>query len=257
LNSHLNNKLCIVIPVYNEQDCIVEVVDHWTQVLSFQQIDYTLILLNDGSTDNTESILKNMKKKSKRLHIINKENSGHGSTIYQGYQEAIRLKADWVFQVDSDNQFTPKDFISFWKLRSFDTIIQGVRKNRHDPQHRKTISKLLKNLIYFTHGLKIKDANCPFRLYPTRILKDFLSIIPSNSFAPNIFLSLLASKTKMLREISVTHLSRETGTVSIMRLNLIKACLTSFIQFILFRNKVSQFKLEQDNMDQILTRQAS
>jgi len=243
LNSCEHHEVILVIPVYNEQECISLVVEDWTQVLASLDINYKILLINDGSSDNTPTILDEIHNKNKRVEVVHQKNSGHGATILRGYSLALELNAQWIFQVDSDNQFNPKDFINLWQLKNKQSVLQGVRQNRHDPLHRLIISKCLKTLIYLTHFVSIRDANCPYRLYPASLLKQFLRVIPTDSFAPNIFLSILSANTKTLREISIEHRNRETGTVSIIRLNLIKACLTSLKQFFNIRKSIQNFKL--------------
>ncbi len=252
-----NNDVCLVIPVYNEQDCISQVVEEWTYILQSQKINFSILIINDGSLDNTANILENIKEKNKHLKTIHQENSGHGASIHAGYKHALNSGAKWVFQVDSDNQFSPRDFQHLWELKDQNSVIQGVRKNRHDPLHRKIISKCLKLLTAVVYGLSIRDANCPFRLYPANVLQEFIETIPKTTFAPNIFLSLLAAKTKTLREISVQHIERQTGQVSIIRWNLVKACVTSFRQFVSFRKSLQHFQLSKPKYHEKVQRKAA
>jgi hypothetical protein len=85
-------------------------------------------------------------------------------------------------------------------------------------------------------GTLIPDANIPFRLIQADFLAQLLTLIPSGAFAPNIFLAVLARRAgENLFQIPITHRDRATGTVSIVRWRLIKACLRSARELALFR----------------------
>ena len=104
--------LAVVIPVYNEELNIKEVLDDWINQL--EQINsYQLILINDGSKDKSLKILENYKKHSKNILIIDKKNEGHGKAIIDGYKKALELNAQYIFQCDSDNQIEAKEMIPY------------------------------------------------------------------------------------------------------------------------------------------------
>jgi len=84
------NKLAIIIPVFNEEDIIEKVINDWLFIA--KKFDGFIIVINDGSSDNSLKILKRINKKSNRLIIINKKNSGHGPTVYTGYKIALKKK---------------------------------------------------------------------------------------------------------------------------------------------------------------------
>ena len=86
----MTKKLAIVIPVYNEQESISNVINEWKNVIPENDLD--LIIVNDGSTDNTQHILTQLEKTLDNLVIINKENGGFGSAINTGYKHAYKQK---------------------------------------------------------------------------------------------------------------------------------------------------------------------
>ena len=94
-------ELAIVMPVYNEEAIISKVVKDW--LLRIKNINGVLIIINDGSKDNT---LKSIKKfKDRKIKLINQKNAGHGPSILKGYSYALKSKAKYIFQVDTDDQF--------------------------------------------------------------------------------------------------------------------------------------------------------
>ena len=213
-------QLAIIMPVYNEQDIIEKVVKDW--LLVAKKFNGSLIVVNDGSSDNSSKILKKINQKSIRLTIINKKNSGHGPTIYKGYEYALKKKFNFIFQVDSDDQFFTKDFDKIWQLKNSQSLILGFRKKRYDSVHRLIITRLLKflNLILFRR--LVPDANIPYRLMGYHFLKKNIKFINSKSLAPNILFSIKAAKDKKLKTLIISHKERLTGQVWIVKFKLIK-----------------------------------
>jgi len=97
--------LAVVMPVYNEEECIVKVLKSWISTLTALGMRFQIIVLNDGSSDGTQQAL-NVFDHDNRIDVINKANSGHGPTILMGYKKSVEL-AEWTFQCDSDNEMKP------------------------------------------------------------------------------------------------------------------------------------------------------
>ena len=227
------NNLAIIIPVFNEQDIIKKVINDWLFVA--KKFDGFIIVINDGSSDNSLKILNKISKKNNRLRVINKKNSGHGPSVYTGYKIALKKKFNYIFQVDSDDQFFSKDFNKLWLLRDENSLILGFRKKRYDSFHRLIITRILKilNLIIFRKF--IPDVNIPYRLIGGEFLKKNLKFISSKSLAPNILISIKAAKDKKIKSIVVSHKERLTGQVWIVKFNLIKFMFKVFIEIISFK----------------------
>jgi glycosyltransferase involved in cell wall biosynthesis len=230
------NKLAIIIPVFNEEDIIEKVINDWLFIA--KKFDGFIIVINDGSSDNSLKILKKIDKKSNRLIIVNKKNSGHGPTVYMGYEMALKKKFKFIFQVDSDDQFFIKDFDKMWKLKSDNWLILGFRKKRYDSFHRLIISRLLKFLNFILFGKFVPDANIPYRLIGNNFLKKNIRFINSKSLAPNILFSVKAAKEDKLKSVVVSHKERLTGQVWIVKFNLIKFIVKVFIEIIDFKMKI-------------------
>ena len=237
--------LSLVIPLYNESACLPGLIAELDDVIVKIDANTSVFMINDGSKDNTGEILDELAKTRSWLKVINKTNSGHGPTIYLGYQKAIEAKADWVFQCDSDQQIPLKELVNLWQQRKSGTTILGVRANRQDPGERLLVSSILRLAIKVLFNVSVRDANCPFRLFPANALKMFLGHIPSNTFAPNVFISIMAKSSMNVQETYVSHLPRMAGENSINRINLLKVCLRCANQLMNFwRSKESWPKLQ-------------
>lgn len=227
------NKLAIIIPVFNEKDIIEKVINDWLFIA--KKFDGFIIVINDGSSDNSLKILKKINKESNRLMIVNKKNSGHGPTVYMGYEMALKKNFKFIFQVDSDDQFFTKDFDKLWKLKSDNLLILGFRKKRYDSFHRLIITRLLKLLNLILFGKFVPDANIPYRLIGYNFLKKNIKFVNSKSLAPNILFSVKAANDDKLKSVIISHKKRLTGQVWIVKFNLIKFIFKVFIEIINFK----------------------
>jgi glycosyltransferase involved in cell wall biosynthesis len=226
--------LKVIIPVYNEEGAIKNVIKDWSSELSKLNINFQLITYNDGSKDSTLSFLKSLQKEFLVLKVIDKKNSGHGPTILKGYKE--NLDAEWLFQVDSDNELKAKEFSDFWKAREGYDFLIGIRQHRDSPFVRVVTTQISRFVVGLFYGTKVTDVNAPYRLMRVAAFKEELVKIPNNTFAPNLIISGLASVQKMcVKQFNVVHHSRQTGEVSIKKWGLLKAAFTSFLQTIIYR----------------------
>lgn len=226
--------LAVVMPVYNEEACIVDVVKSWHSVLSHLNINFRIIILNDGSNDSTAEALV-IFASDDRIEVINKENSGHGPTILFGYQKSVQL-AKWVFQCDSDNEMKSDYFPCLWKERQKFDALFGVRDDRNQNLGRKFISACSRITVRFLFGAGVTDVNTPYRLIRANILKQIVDQIPDDTFAPNVIISGVLSKAGLrIYEHPVPHENRKTGEASIVKWKLWRSAVKAFWQTFFFR----------------------
>lgn len=226
----------VVMPVYNEEACITDVVNDWKAALDRLQITYMLLVLDDGSRDDTALRLTAFRD-DPCVTVINKQNSGHGPTILAGYRMACE-NSDWVFQVDSDNEMRAEHFEKLWQQRTKCDAVFGIRSARAQALPRRIISIISRMAVSMFYGRGVRDVNCPFRLMRADVLRGLLRCIPEDTFAPNVAIAgLFVLKGRRVINIAVPHSNRQTGEVSIQKWKLFKAALKSFLQTIRIRFK--------------------
>ncbi|MCQ2496059.1 MAG: glycosyltransferase family 2 protein [Lachnospiraceae bacterium] len=210
------DKLYIVIPAYNEEENIKDVVNDWYPVVDKIGNDSKLVIIDDGSKDSTYSILQEMAKEKPALLPVTKPNGGHGATVLYGYNFALENGADYVFQTDSDGQTLVEEFWPFWEKREqFDMVI-GHRAGRQDGFSRKFVTKTLKLVCRICFHVKVTDANTPFRLMEAKVLKDNLKYVPENFNLSNVILSVIYAKRKQkVQYMPITFRPRQGGVNSI------------------------------------------
>jgi len=224
----------VVMPVYNEEACISDVIDDWKTALEKLQITYTLLILNDGSRDKTADRLATYEG-DPAVTVINKGNSGHGPTILTGYHLAVQ-SSEWVFQVDSDNEMQAGHFQKLWQERTGCAAVFGIRSARDQALPRRIVSLISRMAVNLCYGRGVQDVNCPFRLMRSDILRQLLQRIPPDTFAPNVAIAgLFVLKGQPVKNIAVPHSNRQTGEVSIKKWKLFKAAMKSFLQTISIR----------------------
>ena len=221
--------LAVVMPVYNEEECIEQVLREWLAQLESLKINFSIIVLDDGSTDKTGVKLDQFRSES-RVDVVSKSNTGHGPTILSGYGKACKI-AEWVFQCDSDNEIPASEFIALWRVRSGHETVLGHRIRPGQPFQRKVISWAASVTVASLFGRGIADVNVPFRLLRSDILSQIISNIPKDTFAPNVAIAgALAKRKSQISIVPVFYQPRKTGKVSIMSARLWKASVKSFFQ---------------------------
>ncbi len=188
------SKLYMIIPAYNEQETIRNVVREWYPYVEKTDPDSRLVVIDDGSTDKTLEVLNREAEEKPQLIVKHKENSGHGPTILMGYRFALREGADYIFQTDSDGQTDPAEFPAFWEKRSKYDMIVGYRKKRQDGLSRIFVTKVLRLLVLLTFHVWVKDANTPFRLMSARTLEPKMKYVPREYFLANVLITVIYTK---------------------------------------------------------------
>lgn len=216
--------LYIIIPAYNESENIEDVIIEWYPIIEkFGSDSSRLIIVDDGSKDNTYSILEKAERRYPKLIGLTKENSGHGGAVLFGYRYAIEHNADYIFQTDSDGQTKAEEFADFWELRkSYDAVI-GNRIKREDGKSRAFVEKIVCLLLRFYFKVKVPDANAPFRLMKKDLVEKYIGYMPETYFLPNIMLTAYFSFYKekvVFREI--TFRPRQKGENSINYKKIVK-----------------------------------
>lgn len=211
-------KLYIIIPAYNEAANIGRLIKEWYPIVERHNGagHSRLVIINDGSNDNTYELVKEAEQQHPLLRGLTKVNGGHGSTVLYGYRYAIKNNADYVFQTDSDNQTDPAEFEQFWQFRQkYDAII-GNRTHRKDGLQRIFVEKALLHILHFYYGVEIPDSNAPYRLMKMELLKKYLPKMPLDFNLPNVMLTTyFAYYHEKIKFLPISFAARQGGINSI------------------------------------------
>ncbi|GAA5128497.1 glycosyltransferase family 2 protein [Luteolibacter yonseiensis] len=192
-------RLLVVMPVFNEQASVEEVVRSWMAVLDETVGDFTLLTINDGSTDGTEAKLQDLAARfAPRMELLSRPNRGHGQTCVQGYLIALERKIPHILQIDSDGQSSPDHFADFWVLRDRFDVIYGKR-SRRDGFRRVLASQILRTSLKLLTRADCVDANVPYRLMTGSSCASAIRAIPPDFDLANVALSVLLRKMPAIR----------------------------------------------------------
>ncbi|NPA10625.1 MAG: glycosyltransferase family 2 protein [Epsilonproteobacteria bacterium] len=195
-------KLSVVVPLMNEEDNIKYLINEIDEAL--KDFDYELILVDDGSTDNTvEEIKKHMNDKTK-LVILNR-NYGQTSAMAAGIEVA---EGDVIVTIDGDLQNDPKDIPKMIeKLNEGYDVVAGIRAKRRDEPLRKFLSKIANKIIRKITGVHISDYGCTLKVFKKDVAKNLGLYGELHRFIPILAKQYGAKIT----EIPVNHRERQFG----------------------------------------------
>lgn len=217
------DSLYIVMPAYNEEANIKEVVEQWYPLLNGKDEKSRLVIADSGSQDMTHNILVTLQKKYPKLYILETINQYHGPKLIALYDYAVQNNIDYVFQTDSDGQTNPKEFDKFWEMREHYDGIFGNRVVRGDGNERAFVEKVVCILLRIYFGVKVPDANAPFRLMKCDVVKKYLYKMPDIYDLPNVMMTTYYAfyKERMLFE-EISFRPRNAGKNSINFFKIIK-----------------------------------
>ena len=240
-----SEKLYVVMPAYNEEENIESVVEQWYPILKFGSKESKLVIADAGSVDKTHKILVNLKKKYPQLEIVSKSLKQHGPKVIYLYKYAIKNNADWIFQTDSDGQTNPLEFEEFWKLRNKYDVILGNRTVRGDGKSRAFVEKVVCFLLKLYFGVKVRDANAPFRLMKASVVNKYINNFKEDYNLPNIMMTTYFSYYKeKLTFREITFKPRQGGVNSINIPKIVKIGWNALFDFRVFKRgmKNNEFK---------------
>jgi len=212
-------ELTVFFPAYNEADNLPFLIRDCDQFLKNNLPKYEIIVVDDGSTDNTTEVVKGLLVKYPKLRLVShRGNQGYGAAIKTGIKEA---RFPYVFFMDSDNQFKFDDLKQFLGQDDFDLVI-GFRIKRHDPASRIFASKVYGLFVKSLFGPKVKDIDCAFKLMKKSAVENLK--IKSDSFFVSTELLVRAQRNGLkIKEIGVSHYPRREGQSTVTKERVIQS----------------------------------
>lgn len=198
--------LSIVVPLYNEEESVAKLVERILDVGKYFPFEYEIILVDDGSTDNTWQIIEAMKKNHKNLKGIKfRHNCGQTSAMVAGFEYA---SGEIIVTIDGDLQNDPKDIpLLLEKIDEGYDIVSGWRIDRKDHFTRVLPSKVANYFISLTTGVRLHDYGCSLKAYRTECIKSLKAYGEMHRFFP-----ALGSMTgARITEVPVAHHPRKYG----------------------------------------------
>lgn len=186
----------IIIPVYNEESNISSLLKHIKDILQQTLLEYEVIVVNDGSIDNTLRILVEEEKLDKHVKSVSiNKNSGKGYAVRQGM---LKSKGDMALFLDGDLDISPEEIKKYIKeLGAFDLVIASKRhpdSNVISPRHRKLLSKMYSFMVRSIVGIKVKDTQSGLKIGNGVVLRRIFEVMCVKGYAFDVELLALATK---------------------------------------------------------------
>ena len=197
-----------VLPAFNEAGNLEQSVSRVAQALAAHARAFEIIVVDDGSRDDTPAILERLKAEYRQLRVVRHPvNRGYGAALRSGFDAA---QLAWIFLIDADNQFDPQE-VGVLMARSADAdIVAGYRQHRRDPLGRRLNAWAFFTLVRMLFGPLARDVNCAFKL----MRRDLLARMELRSEGALINTEVLVVARQMharIVEVPVHHYPRTSG----------------------------------------------
>ncbi len=231
------DNIYIVMPAYNEEDNIEAVIKQWYPILEGKGKDSRLVIADSGCVDNTHKIIEELRQNGHpKLKAFSKGDKQHGPKVLNLYKYAIKNGADFIFQTDSDGQTNPAEFEEFWNNRNEYDVVLGYRPVRGDGKDRKFVENVVCLIVRLFFGVKVKDANAPFRLMKSEVVEKYIGRFPRNYNIPNIiFTTYFVHYNEKVLFLPISFKPRQGGKNSINVKSIIKIGIRALWDFTQFR----------------------
>lgn len=205
------NKMSIscFCPCYNDAGSIASMVVMMDNVVRQITDDYEIIVIDDGSSDASRIILKDLEIKYDKLRLIfHDKNKGYGGALKAGFYSA---KKEFIFYTDGDFQYDVRGLVKLVPLmRNGIDVVNGYKVLRSDPINRIIIGKAYQYLMKSVFGFKIRDVDCDFRLMRRKIF-DGLELKYNSGVICVEMIRKLQDKGCSFDEVPVLHYHRVYG----------------------------------------------
>jgi len=222
--------LSISFPAWNEEANIGKAIQDAVRVASRLTDDYEVIVVDDGSTDRTADVVREMATQHPQVRLVqHKVNQGYGAAVYDGLVAGIK---EWAFFTDGDLQFVLDELKKLWDLREQADLVIGYRAPRQDSFIRKLNGlgwTWLTNLLF---GYVSRDVDCAFKLMSREVVRAVAPHVTSRGATFSAEFLVRAKKMGFTtREVPVTHLPRKVGSQTGARLDVILRAFREMFRF--------------------------
>jgi glycosyltransferase involved in cell wall biosynthesis len=203
------HRLSVVLPAYNEAANIERVVTRATEVVLRLCDDHEIIVVDDGSTDETAAIVTQMAAADPKVKLVQHgHNRGYGETLRTGFRSA---RMDLVFFTDADNQFDFDDLEPFLDWSDRVDVVAGYRIDRKDPWPRKLMAWAWNVLVRALFYVPVRDIDCAFKLFRREVF-DGLELDSVGAMVNTELMVKLGRSGYRVIELGVRHYPRTAGT---------------------------------------------
>ncbi len=201
-------RLSIFFPCYNDGYTIGSMVIQARRTAKELTDDFEIIVIDDGSSDNSREVLEELKTIVPELKVIyHEKNRGYGGALISGIYNS---EGEWVFYTDGDAQYDVRELKNLWEKKEGNDIVNGYKLKRHDPLYRIVVGEIYNKLMKWIFGIKIRDIDCDFRLMK-RSLFDRIELESQTGVICVEMIWKLQNIGAVFGEVPVSHYYRRHG----------------------------------------------
>ena len=203
-------QLSVFFPLYNEEGNVKTNVQKALKVLDELKLKYEILLVNDGSTDNTAQIIDEIVNQNPNIKAIHhKTNLGYGEALRSGFYSA---KYDTIVYTDGDGQFDFSEVTKFLNNIEENDVVMGYRIKRQDPIFRILFKQGWKLSLFSFFGLTLKDIDCGFKMVKKKVLEKIPKLESTRGAMINAEIVIKAKKAGFkIGQVGVNHYPRLSG----------------------------------------------
>ena len=201
--------ISVFFPCYNDAETIGQLVLDAEAALPSLTDDYQIVVVNDGSSDRSAEVLRELQTRVSRLEVVtHPRNRGYGGALRSGFSASTK---ELVFYTDGDGQYDVKEMPLLVMLLSPDVdFVNGVKMTRQDPGYRVFAGNLHKFFTRWMFWLPVTDVDCDFRLVRRTIL-DRIRLTSNSGSICSELVKKAERAGATFREVSVHHYARRSG----------------------------------------------
>ncbi len=221
--------LSVFFPAYNDAPSLPGLISKTFEVLESHVADYEVIVVNDGSRDETAAVLERMRAMyAPRLRVVtHPQNLGYGGALRSGFHAATR---EFVFYTDGDGQYDTGELPALLALAGPATgLVNGYKLERHDPRHRVWIGTVYNFCARLLFRIRIRDIDCDYRLIRRALLDRIQLTSTSGTICVELVRKLELSGCPVA-EIGVHHYPRLHGRSQFFRLRSLALTLVQLLR---------------------------
>tara|TARA_Y100000310_G_scaffold318111_1_gene371780 strand:- start:2902 stop:3645 length:744 start_codon:yes stop_codon:yes gene_type:complete len=206
----INKSISVFLPAYNEEENITAVLIAVNDYLKVRFSDYEILVISQGSTDNTNDLVRSLKSEINQLSLLTKDQClGYAAVLRTGFANSTK---ELIFYTDSDCQYDIKELDKLLPLIEEYDIVTGYKYERHDPLMRLWLGMIYNTTMKLLFKLNVKDVNCAFKLYRRKVIDKiiFLPMLTEGVINAEVYVSAL-SNGYTIGEVGVHHYARTKG----------------------------------------------
>ncbi|MEW6355808.1 MAG: glycosyltransferase family 2 protein [Planctomycetota bacterium] len=206
-------EISVVIPIYNEEENIPILVKQLRDALTEIGRTFEVVLVDDGSTDNSFQVMKDLKAQNAFLHIVKfKSNCGQTAAFDAGMKAAL---GEIIVTLDADLQYDPRDIGKLLDEYEPDLVVCGRRARREDSFVKRISSRIANGVRNRLTHENIRDTGCSLKVFPKECVKRFKLFEGMHRFFP----TLARLNGFRVKEVDVRHFPRKHGKSKYTTLN--------------------------------------